>query len=178
MVELKKLNEDLSFFLNQISPILIEEIKQIYLSKSLNLIDNKESKDIVYYNFEYLHDFLNIEFFYTDKEGFVISEMKDMLSKKIKSNSFLPIEIWNKLNDIEYNFQIDDWLAILEVYEAEKDGIFRDWFINCWSKAIQYAPNSIPTYFSTKEFDTGIELHSMDIVEINKEQPNQRRYFE
>ncbi len=174
---LKGLNEELKEYLDAASEVLTNDLISLLNGGNITYLDGKQWDNIRAFNFEYLHDYLNIAFFGTDKDGIIITE-ELKLPINDKKIMLLPDTIWDKVNEIEANDEDDELEQSLEEYNEEKNEIFESWFIDCWTAASEKFEDPVTAYFSISEMDSGIELNSLDMVEINKDKTNQRRYIE
>ena len=174
---LKKLNKELKEYLDTLSEVLTNNLISLLNGENITYLDGKPRSDIAAFNFEYLHDYLNITFFGTDKDGMIITkELK--LPINDKKIMLLPDAIWDKINEIEANDEDDELEESLEEYNEEKNEIFESWFTDCWTAASEKFEDPVTAYFSMSEMDSGIELNSLDMVEIIKDKTNMRRYIE
>ncbi len=175
MEVLKSLNEELKSHLESVSGTLTSDLISLINGENIIYSDGKQQSDIAAFNFEYRHDYLDTTFFATDKDGVKITEDLELPVKNRKLK-FLPQAIWEKVNEIEGSDEEEDLEESLEEYNEEKYEIFDSWFSDCWTAATKGIADPVTAYFSVSELDFGIELNSLDMVEINKDQINKRRY--
>ncbi|HBV16648.1 hypothetical protein [Chryseobacterium carnipullorum] len=176
--ELKQSNAILQSALNDVREKIIAELVNVLSGKAVVMLPNFSKEDIAVHNFEYRHEWFTMVFFASNSAGFTMTEKNDFLRSELNDYFSKSEELLDTVSDLEDDFEDEEeWEEMMEEYEQEKYEIFDDWFTSCWEEAQKITGNTIPTYFSIEEMDSGVELMSSDSVEINKNQINMRKYI-
>lgn len=171
--ELKELNIFLKTTLESLSTKITRELVQILNGTAIKMLSGYEKSDIATFNFEYRNEWLSIVFFGSNARGVTITEDISLLFREINEYTAKLQDIMDEVDEMEGD--TEEWEDMMEEYREEQLSIYDDWFINCWKEAKNLTQNIIPTYWSD-EVDLGLELHTFEIVEINKNQSNIRYY--
>lgn len=175
--ELKELNVFLKTTLEALSSKITGELVQLLKGTAVKMLSGYEKGDIAAFNFEYHNEWLSIVFFGSNARGVTITENISLLFQEMNGYTSKLQDIMDEVDEMEEDFEGDteDWEDMMKEYREEQTGIYEDWFINCWQEAKNLTQNSTPAYWSD-ELDLGLELHTSEIVEINKNQSNIRYY--
>lgn len=175
--ELKELNVFLKTTLEALSSKITEELVQIFNGTAIKMLSGYMKSDIATFNFEYRNEWLSIVFFGSNARGVTITKDISLLFQEMNEYTTKLQDVMDEVDEMEDDFEGDteDWEDMMEEYREEQTDIYDDWFIDCWQEAKNLTQNITPTYWSD-ELDLGLELHTSEIVEINKNQLNIRYY--
>ncbi|RZJ64986.1 MAG: hypothetical protein EOO45_17340, partial [Flavobacterium sp.] len=113
MESLEELNKELKKHLESISGMLITDFQSLMNAENIVYLEGMQQSDVEVFNFEYRHDYLDTTFFGTDKEGIKVTGDVELLIHD-RSVKFLPQTIWDRVNDIEGDEDIEDIEEALE----------------------------------------------------------------
>lgn len=175
--ELKELNVFLKATLESLSSKITGELVQILNRTAIKMLSGDDKSDIATFNFEYRNEWLSIVFFGSNARGVTVTEDISLLFHEMNEYTAKLQDVMDEVDEMEEEWEGDteDWEDMMEEYREEQESIYGDWFINCWQEAQNLTQSITPTYWSD-EVDLGLELHTSEIVEINKNQSNIRYY--
>lgn len=175
--ELKELNVFLKATLESLSSKITGELVQILNGTAIKMLSGYEKSDIATFNFEYRNEWLSIVFFGSNDRGVTITEDISLLFHEINEYTAKLQDVMDEVDEMEEEWEGDteEWEDMMEEYREEQESFYGDWFINCWQEAQNLTQSITPTYWSD-DFDLSLELHTSEIVEINKNQSNIRYY--
>lgn len=169
MDSISALNDELKEYLDHCSAQMILDLKNILSDRSILYKNGKSRSDVVFLNFDYEYDTLNIVFEAFDKKYNKINELvhlptikKSKINEQSKWDSFLPEIIWNTYNTFENNNEdIDELDEILDEYDMEKYQLLENWFCMCWAIAIKETNVKIDAYFSMHDTEFVTDLNTL-----------------
>lgn len=175
MKELSKLNKDLKDYLNNSTPIMVEDLKNILCDKSIIYLKGKTKADSFAYYFEYEYDDLDIVFWAVNNKNKIIvkplilpTQKDSKKNEKKNRNSFMPKKIQDKVNDFENNYDEDDLYDIIDSYNKEKYNLFEEWFCNCWKQAVKESGIKMEAYFSIHDTIFKTDLNTLKEIRLEE----------